>query len=275
MRRTTSKALCIGINRFKNFPASALKGCVNDAKAMAALSNRWGYDEVITLTDALATKANIMSHLKTMVSDAKAGKHDKLLLSISSHGSQVPDLNADEKQDWADEVVCPFDLAARGNSWDSNFVITDDEFNAALSKLPAVMPCEIFLDTCHSGTGVKMMDLLPDRRPRLILPPSPEALRQLEGRKHRGLIQLLPLKTHPNITLWAACRPDQTAADAFLAGRWRGAFTYFFEKNAIANSHLRPSQLLEKVRRDLAAANFGQEPQLEFAAIDRALKIAA
>ena len=31
------KALCVGINNFKNYPSAALNGCVNDANDMSSL----------------------------------------------------------------------------------------------------------------------------------------------------------------------------------------------------------------------------------------------
>ena len=58
-----------------------------------------------------------MSHLNSMVADAKAGKLNYLVFSMSSHGTQVPDRNGDEP-DKADEAFCPHDLAQSGNQWD-------------------------------------------------------------------------------------------------------------------------------------------------------------
>lgn len=34
---SNKKALCIGINKFKNYPSAALNGCVNDANDMSSL----------------------------------------------------------------------------------------------------------------------------------------------------------------------------------------------------------------------------------------------
>ena len=64
--------------------------------------------------------------------------------------------------------------------------------------------------------------------------------------------------------LWAACRSDQTSADAKIAVGWHGEFTYYFckEMNACKNTMSR-SQLLDKVRAGLAAGNYTQTPQLE------------
>ena len=88
------KALCVGINNFKNLPSAALQGCANDARDMAALLKELlGFTaaDITILTDAQATKANIMKNLSSMVAAAKAGKFNYLVFSLSSHGTQVPD----------------------------------------------------------------------------------------------------------------------------------------------------------------------------------------
>lgn len=84
--------------------------------------------DIVKLTDAQATKANIMKNLKSMVDDAKAGKLNYLIFSLSSHGTQVPDTSGDEP-DWADEAFCTHDLAAKGSQWDTNHIIVDDELH--------------------------------------------------------------------------------------------------------------------------------------------------
>ena len=114
------RALCVGINNFKNYPSSALQGCVNDANDMASvLKDLLGFTskDITILTDAKATKANIMKELKAMVDGAKAGKYSYLVFSMSSHGTQVPDVDGDEDADHADEAFCPYDLAQSGNQW--------------------------------------------------------------------------------------------------------------------------------------------------------------
>src|SRR5579871_2768583 len=176
MKRMSVKALCVGVNVFKNYPQSTLQGCVNDAHEMASVLKTYlGFtDKDITLlTDAQATKQNIMANLKTMVADAKAGKLGYLVFSMSSHGTQIPDLNGDE-QDKADEAFCPYDLAQAGNAWDRNHLIIDDELHDLLATLPPNVLAEVFLDTCHSGTGLKDIDLLIDRDVRFVPPPSYE-----------------------------------------------------------------------------------------------------
>jgi len=260
------KALCVGINNFKNYPASALQGCVNDAQDMKGLLKELlGFTDpdITVLTDAQATKANIMANLKSMVDDAKKGKYTYLVFSMSSHGTQVPDVNGDEP-DKADEAFCPHDLAQAGNKWDPNHIITDDELHNLFITLPKNVLLEVYLDTCHSGTGLKAIDHLLDRKPRYMPPPSLEAFLEIEGRASRGLHRMMAAREINHSILWAACRSDQTSADAHIAGGWHGAFTYFFCKEMKAcKNKLSRAEVLKKVRADLVAGHYTQVPQLE------------
>jgi len=80
------KALCVGINKFKNFPAAALQGCVRDANDMASvLKSFMGFApaDVSMLTDARATKAAIMDDLKELVRGAVQGSYKYLVFSLS------------------------------------------------------------------------------------------------------------------------------------------------------------------------------------------------
>jgi hypothetical protein len=273
---TNKKALCVGINHFKNYPSATLQGCVNDANDMSALLQKLlGFQsgDITVLHDAQATKSNIMSNLKAMVDGAKAGKYSYLVFSMSSHGTQVPDISGDEP-DRADEAFCPHDLAQANNQWDKKHIIVDDELRDLFIQLPANVLLEAYLDTCHSGSGLKAIDMLLDRKPRYLPPPSLEAFQELEGKRSRGISRGLLEKSIVHHILWAACRADQTSADANIAGGWHGAFTYFFckEMNACKNS-LSRAKLLVKVRADLAAGHYTQTPQLECEATKRQLKI--
>lgn len=260
------KALCVGINKFKNYPSAALQGCVNDANDMkGVLVDVLGFSasNISVLTDADATKANIMSHLQAMVDGAKKGKLSHLVFSLSSHGTQVPDVSGDEA-DQADEAFCPHDLAQKGNQWDAAHIITDDELHALFAQVPAGVLLEVYLDTCHSGTGLKAIDMLLDRKPRYLPPPSLEAFHQLQECSSRGLRELMAKKGVTHQILWAACRANQTSADANIGNSWHGAFTYFFCKELRASKNeLSRSQLLTKVRADLKAGHYTQVPQLE------------
>lgn len=265
-------ALCVGINQYQNFPSATLNGCVNDALDMALLLKELlGFEDsdITLLTDQAATKANIMRELTRMVNGALAGRISHLVFSLSSHGTQVPDLNLDEF-DRADEAFCPYDLAQSGSQWDRDHLIVDDELHDLLVQLPPTVVLEVYFDTCHSGTGLRAADLLIDRRPRYLPPPSIEAFREIEFRRARPGHQKLLEKGLYHHILWAACKDNQTAADAFIEGAWHGAFTYHFCREARASgNHLSRAKVLAKVRSDLNDALFTQTPQLDCEAITR------
>ena len=269
---TDKRALCVGINNFKNYPQSALQGCVNDANDMQALLQKYlGFtaDDIVKLTDAQATKANMMEALKEMVDGAKAGKYSYLVFSMSSHGTQVPDVNGDEP-DKADEAFCPHDLDQKGGVWDPNHIIADDELNDLFTQLPENVLLEVYMDTCHSGTGLKAVDMLLDRKPRYMPPPSLEAFQELEGRRPRGLYRYMLEKGETHPILWAACQSDQTSADANISGGWHGAFTYFFCKvMEDSQNKLSRNDVLAKVTSYLKDGNYTQIPQLECEATKR------
>lgn len=269
---SNKKALCIGINNFKNLPNATLNGCVNDANEMSSLlKDLLGFADadIVKLTDAQATKANIMKNLTSMVNDAKAGKLNYLVFSLSSHGTQVPDTSGDEP-DRADEAFCPHDLAVKDGQWDNKFVIIDDELHDLFIQLPKNVLLEVYLDTCHSGTGLKAIDMLLDRKPRYLPPPSIEAFDMVDGTRSRGLYETMLEKGLIHHILWAGCRADQTSADARIDDAYHGAFTYYFCKQMRAsNNKLARSAVLKKVRADLKKGRYTQIPQLESEATAR------
>jgi metacaspase-1 len=263
---TDTFALCVGINQYKDYPSAALQGCVNDAHDMAALlQDLLGFakGDIQVLTDQQATKAKIMAALRKMVAGAKSGKHRHLVFSLSSHGTQVPDRDGDES-DRADEAFCPHDLAQKGSQWDPDHLIVDDELHDLFAQLPQEVLLEVYLDTCHSGTGLKAIDHLLDRKPRYLPPPSLAAFRDMEHRRPREARTKLLEKGLVHHILWAACRSSQTSADAHIDGGWHGAFTYYFCKEARkADPKLTRTRLLKLVQADLLAGHYTQTPQLE------------
>jgi len=269
------KALCVGINNFKNYPSNALQGCVNDANDMEALIIKYmGFSkaDIVKLTDSSATKENIIKNLKEMVEGAKAGKYDNLVFSMSSHGTQMPDTNGDEP-DKSDEAFCPHDLAAKGNVWDPSKIIIDDELHDLFVQLPENVNLEVYLDTCHSGTGLKAMEPNPDRQPRYMPPPSIDAFESSKDMSPKGNQPMLN-EAASNHILWAACKSDQTSADANIAGNWHGAFTYYFNKAVNDNQNkLSRDEILKLVVSDLKKGKYTQIPQLECDATSRGKEI--
>ena len=260
----TAKALCVGINKFAHLPqASWLNGCVNDAEDMAAfLGTRPEFrrGDVTVLKDSGATKAKVMAALAKLVDDDV----DHIVFTFSSHGTQVPDKNGDEKVDRVDEAFACHDIKQSGRDWDRKTVIVDDELKTLFEKVRKGVLVEVVLDTCHSGSGLKSLDLLQGRRPRFLPPPTPLGIRRMEAKSDpKGLqdeVKKIPTAIRP--VLFAACRADQLSSDAPFGERYNGAFTYYFLKALKGRAKTR-ADVLKAVGKSLAEADFPQLPQLE------------
>ncbi|MDR6989016.1 hypothetical protein J2Y66_003524 [Paenarthrobacter nitroguajacolicus] len=259
-------ALCVGINKFKFLPPSSwLNGCVNDAEDLAGmLEEHYGFDSstITVLRDAKAVKKTVMAELSKLVDAAVAGTADHIVFTFSSHGTQVPDTSGDEG-DRLDEAFACYDINNSGDAWDTATVITDDELAALFARLPQGVLMDVVLDTCHSGTGLKSLDLLPGRRPRFLPAPTPRAVIANESKDTRSLRDIVKTAKLSTPVLMAACRADQTAADAFIEGRYNGAFTYNFVRSLRGDSTAGRADILKQVSQGLKAGGFDQVAQLE------------
>lgn len=259
-------AVCVGINEFENLPKSSwLQGCANDARDLAGLlQSRYGFaaSDISILLDSQATKENVVAQLSSLLDRAAAGEVQHIVFTFSSHGTQIPDSNGDEA-DRLDEAFACYDINNTGDSWDPATVISDDELFALFARLPNGVLMDVVLDTCHSGTGLKSLDLLPGRRPRFLPAPTALGVAAAEFSDARALRDLIKAGSGVKPVLMAACRADQTAADAFLNGRYNGAFTYNLLKSLTSDGQLGRAEILKLVSKGLRAGGFDQVAQLE------------
>lgn len=269
------KALLVGINDYKGI--GDLRGCVNDVLDMHfSLRSLFGFQthEIRVLTDSRATRDNIIHRLKWLVKDAKAG--DFLIFHFSGHGSQIRDRDGDEElTDHLDELICPYDM-----NWDGTY-ITDDVLNKVFKNVPAGALLEVFLDCCHSGTGLREMGLAPP--PELApehptynryLPPPADLLLRFSGEednlKLKAFVGNGKKSVRKHHILWAGCMANQTSADAHIGDRYHGAFTYFLNQHLRRTPKVSRTELLKKVRASLVHGGYSQIPQLETNATKRA-----
>jgi len=287
------KALLVGINRYPD-PGNELKGCVNDVRRMAeTLKSRYGFPgdgNMRILTDARATTKGILDGLAWLTAGASPG--DSLVFHYSGHGSQVPDKNGDETTDRLDEILCPYDL-----DWDRP--LTDDDLAAACATIPEGVLLTVILDCCHSGTGLRDFAISGNRhylpsltrpanpvrpgctrprgifvRPRGVPPsdapdrhrflPHPETPHPVAPRPRRPARRFGVGITRTNAVLIAACRDDQTSADAWIDGGYHGAHTYHLCRTlADGTRDLTYRALVSATGTALSRAGFDQVPQLE------------
>ncbi|HUR96754.1 MAG TPA: caspase family protein [Pyrinomonadaceae bacterium] len=154
--------LQVGIGKYVNAPP--LTGSVNDVNEMRKVleGDRYGIapTNIVTLTDSQGTKQKIFDAFQThLIANARAnyektGRKDAIVLfQFSGHGSQVPDVDGDEKDDGKDETLVTYDSRdAAGKNLD----ITDDEIYALTSELRRWTDNIVYIfDSCHSGSGTR------------------------------------------------------------------------------------------------------------------------
>lgn len=254
----TKRALLIGINKYRAVPT--LQGSLNDIETMRQiLLTRWGFaDKNITvLTDEAATRAGMLAALDRLVKDA--GPNDTVYFHYSGHGSQVQDLNGDEPDDHLDETLVPQD----GRSGDVRD-ITDDELDAVFARMRAKQAL-IVLDSCHSGTATRSLDI----RTRSI-PQDPRVgiYKKAEDAKPTTRA-IVPVVTSRYVVMTGAAS-HQEALDGPVDGRPHGFFSYALSKSLSSSSPgASPREIFSGVERELKRiqTHFGRssmpEPQLE------------
>ena len=260
-------ALLVGINDYKSI--NDLQGCINDVTNVRnILKTFFGFtnNDIRVLTDERATKKNILYRLERMVKKSKKG--DLLIFHFSGHGSQIRDRDNDELKDHMDELICPFNM-----NWDDGY-ITDDMLRAVLDQLPKGVKMEIILDSCHSGTGTRDIGMEPAARSlpkplfrnRFLRPPIDIECRY-QGDEY-DLKATRAFRSDESITLnhvlWAGCRDNQTSADAYIDGRYNGAFTYYFCKHIReTRGDISRAELLSRISNSLDHNEYSQLAQLE------------
>ena len=266
------RALLVGVNDYKGI--SDLRGCLNDVTNMRNILKTYlGFSnsEIRVLVEQRANKSNILHRLRHMVNNAEAG--DTLVFHFSGHGSQIRDRDGDELRDNMDELICPWDM-----NWDNGF-ITDDHLGEIFGELPEGVLLEVFLDCCHSGTGLREIGLgrpaeLGPENPTLINPtldrylaPPIDIESRSEGEEEE-LTATRGFRSERGSTvkhvLWSGCQENQTSADANINGTFNGAFTYYFCKHVRETGGLiTRSSLLKRIRNSLRHNRYSQIPQLE------------
>jgi hypothetical protein len=211
------RALCVGINAYPN--GQSLSGCVNDAKNWAAAFQSLGFD-VELVTDAQATKENLVNKLRALV--ASAGPGDAIAFQYAGHGTFFKDITGPQRDedDGNDEALVPVDFP-RGT------FILDDELFEIFSHLKDGASLTCFFDCCHSGSMsreavfnlVETAQRNPDDvlRPRFMAPTQEmidEYRRQREGAREFGQhSRSLRSSEDLKAVVFSACKDTEVAME--------------------------------------------------------------
>ena len=153
-------------------------------------------------------------------------------------------------------------------------------------QLPAGVLLEVYLDTCHSGTGLRGAEFgLHAPRARYIAPPDQEfskktarmrgfTLERPAPAAKKGAKSASKAVAGADHILWTGCKANQTSADAYFGGRYNGAFTYYFVKVMRDSKNKLSRKDVVARMRALMKSRFAQTPQLEGNATNRTQAIA-
>ena len=248
------RALLIGINKYKVLPR--LQGSINDIETMRqVLMTKYGFSEkrITMVTDEAATRAGILNAFEQLVKET--GPQDVVYVHYSGHGSQVADLNGDE-EDGLDETLVPQD----GRTPDVRDIV-DDELDAIFSRLRA-RAAVIVLDSCHSGTATRSLDI----RTRSVPQDNRTSLYRSSDVATRAIVPILSSR----FVLMTGAASHQEALDGPVGGRYHGFFSYALSRSLSASgAGASPREVLSGIERELKRiqTQFGRssmpEPQLE------------
>ena len=159
--RGEDRALLIGVGRYAQFDEK-LNGVSLDIQMMTEFARLLGFKSpaIKVLEHEYASTANVYSAVENWLING-AGPEDRVLFYFSGHGSQIPDENNDEK-DQFDEVLLLYDVALKEQSRHQTLtgVLVDDDFNTMLARMQS-RNILVILDACHSGSATKSLRLNP------------------------------------------------------------------------------------------------------------------
>ena len=147
------RSLIIGIDVYQH--VRQLKGAVADALDIEKSLRSMGIGDVTTLTNAGASRENIMQTIKDLVQ--RTGPNDLIVLSIAGHGAQEPETVKGSEPDGIENVfLLPgFEPTARG----SKQRILGSEFNHFIRQFESRGAKVLFVaDTCHGGGLAREID---------------------------------------------------------------------------------------------------------------------
>lgn len=263
-------AVLVGINNYKSAP---LRGCVNDVIIMRdILVKKYGVpaSSIRLLLDDRATKANIEERLTWLAKNDA----DNKLFYYSGHGAQIPvQTYADniKEVDGMNELLCPSDFNWRGN------YILDNKIDSILSKMKEGKHMTMVIDSCHSGTIDRHMDVGGTGNISKTIPTPLDILSRVDDvtlssrfidledmfkEESPKTLKSVEKYSKHNVSILTGCREDQTSADAYFTGRFQGALSYFMQKALLKNKNISLNDLRCECALQLNKNSFTQVPQL-------------
>jgi len=236
-KNRTAISLHIGLNSVdpKGYEgwSGPLKACEADARDMQTIAEDRGFKSKILLTKQ-ATRASVRAEI--LAAARELGPDDIFLLTNSSHGGQVPDINGDE-QDGQDETWCLYDGE-----------LIDDELYALFGRFSKGVRIVVLSDSCHSGTVTRFAPVhlseVARGVPRL-LPPDIAHRVYLAHKKMYDAIQRdkkninSRAEVKASVLLISGCQDNQLSSDGDSNGQFTGTLKKVWNGGKFKGSYLR------------------------------------
>ncbi len=159
--RGEDRALLIGVGRYAHFD-DKLNGVDLDLDMMLETAQLMGFNKhgIKVLEHEDATADNLYNTFENWLMTGLEPQ-DRVLIYFSGHGSQVPDENNDEPDNF-DEVLLLYDttLTVKNGQPSLEGVLHDDRFNTLLAKIKS-HNILVILDACHSGSATRSLAVFP------------------------------------------------------------------------------------------------------------------
>jgi hypothetical protein len=226
-----------------------LRHCIADTASLRSflrLRGRVEEHNILWLTDGDATTRGILDGIDWLLHDLAAG--DRIVFHYSGHGAQIPDGSLRR------ECICPIDF-----DWSPKRAITSMQFLKVFAKIPDGVAGTWVVDACHAGGLLNKALTMPQdvalRVPKAYPDQPEQGVMQGLLRNMRGVVRTLP-----QLTLIAGCRPDQVSEETPAGGVATNALLAALQ----AEGGLRVSQrtLVSRMVAWCRTQGYAQVPQL-------------
>lgn len=129
---SSKTAVLVGISKYTDDSGWGTTSADNDLKIMRkSLENR-GFDDIISLENALATKASFLQELDRLFKTCQKG--DELIIYFSGHGQLIKDYNADEYDQYDESLVLYGAPKYYDAAYKNENHLLDDELSVIINK---------------------------------------------------------------------------------------------------------------------------------------------
>jgi hypothetical protein len=232
---TKKRALLFGINKYGG--GNDLQGCINDIEDVKTkLNKEFPGFEILMFKDSQVTCKTFFDTIKQSLEVMRTG--DILYIHFSGHGTQIPSsLEVNGYHEALYLIDGPF---------------IDDQIQTLQELTLDDVTVVVKFDSCFSGNMLREFN--PGKK-RFMPMPGVEVrhkvMRKITGAKEAALKWIA----------FSGCSEEETSADAFINGRYNGAFTYF--DNLSYNDKSTYQSEINNLHNYLPGNEYDQNPTLD------------